>query len=114
MPSLPTLLGGTTVVLFAFLLGRCTAGGGNEVATDTADTTVATLLTTTTPFDIIHTVKENENLAAIAAQYDVTIEQIAIANNIGNTNNIFVGQRLKIPPPTPITTTTTTLKKKGK
>jgi LysM repeat protein len=115
MPSPATLLGGSVVILFAFLLGRCTAGGDHKVATDSANTTVATLLTTTTGFDIIHIVKENESLAAIASQYGVTIEQIAIANNIGNTNNIIVGQRLRIPPPTPITTTTTTLaKKKGK
>jgi LysM repeat protein len=113
MPSPRALLGGTALVLSAFLLGRCTAGGGNEVATPTA-TTTATLLTTTSVFTILHTVKENETLAAIAATYNVTIEAIAIANNIGNTNIVIVGSQLKIPPPTPIATTTTTLKKKGK
>ena len=117
MPSPPALLIGTTVVLFAFLLGRCTAGGGgDEAASESVNTTVATVLTTTTLFYILHTVQENESLAVIAAKYNVTIDAIAIANNIGNANNIFVGQQLKIPPPTPVTTipvTTTKAKKKG-
>ena len=116
MPNPPLLLGGVMVVLFAFLLGRCTAGGGgDEVATESLNRTVATELTTTTLFYILHTVKENESLAIIAAKYNVTIDQIAIANNIGNANNIFVGQQLKIPPPIPVTTipvTTTKAKKK--
>jgi hypothetical protein len=113
MPRPSMLLGGTMVVLFAFLLGRCTAGGGSEVSTEGATTTIPTVTTTTIVISTVHTVKENENLAAIASQYGVTIEAIAIANNIGNTNNIFVGQQLKIPSPTPATTTTpTTLKKK--
>lgn len=115
MPNPPLLLGGVMVVLFAFLLGRCTAGGGDEVATDTVSSTIATVLTTTTLFNILHTVQANESLAIIASKYNVTIDQIAIANNIGNANNIFVGQQLKIPPPTPVTTipvTTTKAKKK--
>jgi LysM repeat protein len=112
MPSPPLLIGGTVALLFAFLLGRCTAGDGAEVST--TNTTVGRAATTTTVFEIIHVVKEDETLAGIADQYNVTINEIAIANSIGDTNTIVVGQRLKIPPETPVTTTSTTLKKKNK
>jgi LysM repeat protein len=114
MPSPPVLLGGFMVLLFAFLLGRCTAGNGNEVSTAT-NTTIAPATTTTTAIAITHVVKENETLAGIADQYGLTLNELAIANSIGNTNNIFVGQVLTIPPPgTTITTTSTTLKKAKK
>jgi LysM domain len=117
MPRPSMLLGGTMVVLFAFLLGRCTAGGDPEVSTVGPTTTVPTLTTTTVGIMTLHTVAENETLASIASRYGVTINDIAIANNLGDLNHIQVGQQLKIPAPTPVTvapaTTTTTKKKKG-
>jgi len=110
LPSPSVLLGGFMVLLFAFLLGRCTAGGGNEVSTAT-NTTIAPATTTTAPA-ITHTVTRNETLAGIAAQYGLTLNELAVANSLGDPNNIFVGQVLKIPPAgTTITTTSTTLKK---
>ncbi|MFW5748082.1 MAG: LysM peptidoglycan-binding domain-containing protein [Chloroflexota bacterium] len=45
----------------------------------------------------IHVVQPGENLFRISLRYDVTIAQIQQANNIANTNLIFVGQRLIIP-----------------
>ncbi|MEX0663379.1 MAG: LysM domain-containing protein [Acidimicrobiia bacterium] len=112
MPPPPVVLGGVMALLFAFLLGRCTAGGGNEVSTGTGTSSAAA--TTTTLFETTHVVEENETLAAIADQYGITINELAVANGIGDANRIFVGQVLKIPPKTPVTTTSTTLKKNKK
>jgi len=44
-----------------------------------------------------HTVKRGETLASIAAQYGVTVAEIAAANSITNPNLISVGQELVIP-----------------
>ena len=105
------------MVLFAFLLGRCTAGGGDESANPTATTTTTILTVTTVAIQATHTVQENEILAEIASRYGVTIAAIAAANpELTDINNIFKGQVLKIPAvPTAVTVpaTTTTTKKKG-
>lgn len=45
----------------------------------------------------IHIVAPGENLFRISLRYNVTIAAIASANNISNTNVIYVGQRLVIP-----------------
>lgn len=115
----PAVIGGVVVVLFAFLLGRCTAGGGDESAEPTATTTTTILTVTTVAIQTTHTVAENETLAAIASRYGVTIDAIAAANpEVTDINNIFKGQILKIPAQVaattvPPTTTTTAKKKKG-
>ena len=44
-----------------------------------------------------HTVKRGETLANIAAQYGITVQEIAAANEITNPNIISVGQELFIP-----------------
>lgn len=43
-------------------------------------------------------VQRGDTLASIAKMYNVTVNEIALANNITNPNLIYVGQRLKIPP----------------
>jgi putative chitinase len=45
----------------------------------------------------IHVVQPGENLFRIALKYGVTVEAIAVANNISNVNLIYPGQRLIIP-----------------
>jgi len=45
---------------------------------------------------IIHTVQRGEYLGQIAAQYNLTIDDILSANNITNANTIFAGQQLQI------------------
>lgn len=45
----------------------------------------------------IHIVKAGDTLNKIARNYEVTVEQIAVANGIKNINLIKVGQRLTIP-----------------
>ena len=45
----------------------------------------------------IHVVQPGENLFRIALKYGVTVEAIAIANDISNVNLIYPGQRLVIP-----------------
>jgi LysM repeat protein len=62
--------------------------------TDSAD---ATDPHTTPQEDVIHTVQRGETLGTIAQQYDVTVDEIAAANNIANVNVITVGDELIIP-----------------
>lgn len=47
----------------------------------------------------VHIVARGETLAAIAALYGVTIQQLTAANGIVNPDLIYVGQRLVIPVP---------------
>ena len=48
-------------------------------------------------YNILHTVQPNETLMRIAQAYGISLEQLAIANNITNANLIHVGQQLEIP-----------------
>jgi LysM repeat protein len=58
------------------------------------------------PTPVIHVVQPGDSLSAIAYQYDVSMEALAQANGIADTNVIHVGQKLIIPGPTPIPTAT--------
>lgn len=53
--------------------------------------------TTNASGERIHVVQAGEHLAAIAAQYGLSYPTLAMANNIGNPNQIYSGQRLVIP-----------------
>jgi LysM repeat protein len=64
------------------------------------------ILPTPTPTPVVHVVQPGDSLSAIAFQYDVSIEALAMVNGIADTNVIRVGQKLIIPGPTPITTAT--------
>lgn len=44
-----------------------------------------------------HVVQAGENLFRIALKYGVTVEALAVANNISNTSLIYPGQKLVIP-----------------
>ena len=44
-----------------------------------------------------HVVQAGESLSRIAVRYGVTVQALVTANNIANANQIFVGQRLRIP-----------------
>jgi LysM repeat protein len=44
-----------------------------------------------------HVVQPGENLFRIALKYGVTVEALAVANNISNVNLIYPGQELRIP-----------------
>jgi LysM repeat protein len=54
-----------------------------------------------TPTPIVHKVLSGQTLSMIAAQYGVTNDAIAAANNIQDRNNLQVGQELSIPKPQP-------------
>jgi LysM repeat protein len=45
----------------------------------------------------VHIVRQGETLQSIASMYGTTVEALALANGIVNTNYIWVGQRLTIP-----------------
>jgi peptidoglycan L-alanyl-D-glutamate endopeptidase CwlK len=47
---------------------------------------------------VTHVIRKGETLSSIAGKYEnITYQEIAQANGISNPNNIYVGQRLKIP-----------------
>ncbi len=113
-----------TLLLMALLMVGCgLIGGGNETEgpetaevipptpTNTA-TPTPTLPATFTPLAMshggslyvvggtrsVHIVQAGETLGVLAKQYGVTVDAIADANRISNTNLIEVGQVLYIPP----------------
>jgi LysM repeat protein len=56
--------------------------------------------------NVTHTVQAGENLYRIALRYGISMNDLAIANNISNTSKIYTGQVLIIPGLTPVTDTT--------
>jgi LysM repeat protein len=46
-----------------------------------------------------HVIQRGENLTGIALQYGITIQAIVEANNLGNPDLIYIGQKLLIPVP---------------
>jgi LysM repeat protein len=46
---------------------------------------------------LVHTVQQGETLTSIAQRYGATTQSIAQANGLVNPNQIYVGQKLKIP-----------------
>ena len=47
--------------------------------------------------NVVHTVKKGETLAKIANRYGTSVSAIVRANGLRNANQIYVGQKLKIP-----------------
>ncbi len=45
----------------------------------------------------VHKVKSGQTLHSIARQYKVTISELRVANNLGGSSHIRVGQKLKVP-----------------
>ncbi len=59
---------------------------------------IPTRATTPTPRPVrYHVVRAGETLTSIARQYGVTVAQIQAANGLSDPNEIYVGQRLRIP-----------------
>lgn len=46
--------------------------------------------------EIIHVVEENETVESIASKYNLTVAELMVSNNIENSNNLYVGQVLKL------------------
>jgi LysM repeat protein len=103
LPTTPTLLAAGAAVLLAFLVGHLTGGGSSSVATSAATAPVATT-TSLPPLPTTHTVARGETLSSIAGALGLTTAQLASYNGIGNLNHVFVGEVLKIPPPTTAST----------
>jgi LysM repeat protein len=104
LPTTPTLLAGGAAVLLAFLIGHVTGGSSTSVATSNTTASVATT-TTLPPVPTSHTVAPGETLSSIAGALSLTTAQLASYNGISNLNHVFVGEVLKIPPPTSPTST---------
>jgi len=103
LPTTPTLLAAGAAVLIAFLVGHLTAGGSTSVGTSATTASVATT-TSLPPPPTTHTVAPGETLSSIAGALSLTTAQLASYNGISNLNHVFVGEVLKIPPPTTPTT----------
>lgn len=70
---------------------------GTNPPTPTPTTPAATQTPSANPTPIIHTVQPGEVMGSIAAQYDVSVEAILLANNLINPDSIFPDQQLIIP-----------------
>lgn len=81
-------------------IGKAEAAGGSATPFPTAQLTVTPdLASTGTPLigSTIHTVQEGETLFRIATQYNLTVNDLAAANNITDPTLIYAGQQLIIP-----------------
>ncbi len=73
------------------------ASAGGTSSTATPEPVVVEATATPEPTGpIIHTVQAGESLGVIAAQYDVTVEDIVTVNELADANSIFQGQQLTI------------------
>jgi len=68
-----------------------------EVTEEPETTETAEPPTETTEDGVIYVVQRGDNLFRIALSYGLTTDELAAANGISNTSQIFVGQRLIIP-----------------
>jgi LysM repeat protein len=111
LPTIPTLLTVAAAVVLAFIIGHATGGGGGGGSAAVATRPAATdAITTTTAPPATHTVGRGETLSSIANSYGVTSRDLASFNNVADLNHVFVGEVLKIPPPTTPTTAPTKAK----
>ena len=67
------------------------------VATATATATPAPTATTQSKTPGSYTIQSGDYLFKIAALYDTSVQALALANDIANTDLIFIGQKLTIP-----------------
>ena len=71
--------------------------------TPVTPTPTFTPLPTPTPFD--YTVAQSDTCSAIAARFEISIQSLVLLNNLpADCGTLFVGQKLKIPQPTPTAT----------
>jgi murein DD-endopeptidase MepM/ murein hydrolase activator NlpD len=75
-------------LLLAWLLALCMAGTAAPVSAQTP---------TPPPLGAIYIVQPNENLSTIADRFNLSINQLMVANGISDPNLISEGQRLVIP-----------------
>jgi len=100
------------LVVIATLVVISIAGCGGEAITATLapspKTAASATPTTLTPGPTltIYTVQQGDTLGEIAARNQTSVEAIAAANNISDTNRIEIGQQLVIPPTSLPTQTT--------
>ena len=85
-------------------------GSGEPTLPPIATTTSTTSSTTTTTIwvPVTYVIQSGDSLQAIADQFGVDIDKLAILNGITNPDDIEAGDSLDIPPPTAPTTTTPT------
>lgn len=105
--ALVVVLAGVALFAAPFLLQGLTGGeaGASPTPVPTASTEPTAEPTPTpepTPEEIVYVVKQGDTLSGIAAQFNVTVDQVLAANpQIKNANQIAVGDRITIPPAEP-------------
>ena len=91
-------LGSSNVIQPGDVLDIPGCGGGNAADAPTDDTTTTEDSAPSTPGDFIeYTVVSGDTLGRIANRYDVTVAEIAEANELTNVDRLSVGQVLLIP-----------------
>jgi LysM repeat protein len=96
----PSLAGTGTVVAVTQPPAAETGTAATEAtAVPTEEVSTGTEPETSAPEEgtIVHVVQRGETLSSIARRYGTTWRAIAQANDVVNPNQIYVGQRLKIP-----------------
>jgi len=68
-----------------------------ESPTDTGIQEVGTVYATPTAKMLVYQVKEGDSLGALAIQFNLSIEDLLIANDLSNPDNLYVGQLIYIP-----------------
>lgn len=94
------------------VLAACGGDGGKESTKQTASTAVPSSTTaapaaTTTPPPATYVVKRGDTLTTISKFFHVSIEVLAMTNQLANGDQIAEGQVLQIPPAPPVVLTVT-------
>ncbi len=73
------------------------AGGKTKFPTDTGIQEPGTIQVTPTAKMLVYQVKEGDSLGALAIQFNLSIDDLLIANNLTDPDSIYVGQLIYIP-----------------
>lgn len=102
-----------TVVMAALPVAAAACGGDDSadqtlppIATTTS--TTSSTSTTTTWVPIFYEIQSGDSLRAIADEFGVDVDRLAVLNGITNPDAIEAGDTLEIPPPTAPSTTLVT------
>ncbi|HEX9090183.1 MAG TPA: LysM peptidoglycan-binding domain-containing protein [Anaerolineales bacterium] len=83
---------------------------GTKPPTDTGVQVSGTIEVTPTPKMLVYQVKEGDSLGALAIQFNLSVEDLLIANDLSDPDSLYVGQIIYIPTaPLPKATETPTV-----
>jgi len=111
-PTLPA--GSTPVVIIVTPTGADASQNpdlpGTKPPTDTGVLVIGTIQVTPTARMLVYQVKEGDSLGALAIQFNLSVEDLLIANNLTDPDSLYAGQIIYIPTaPLPKVTDTPTV-----